>query len=356
MDSDDRGGSASAPSTTGSSSSSSSNGKSGTGGSRPSESDAAARGTGSSTRIAVIGTGGWGKNHVRVLSELGNLVAVCDLDAARASAYADKYRVRAYSSVDDLLERERPDGVTICTPASTHFAVASKTLRAGIHTFVEKPMTSTVKEAQDLIGEADEAKKILTVGFIERFNPAITELKKMVAKGALGKPILFEYHRENRRGENIVDVGVVKDASVHDIDTARWLFGEEPKTVYARVGSVMGKNEDFATILLGFGDQRTAFITTNWVTPSRVREMNAVFEKGVVTVDFISQEIQIHEEDGTRVPTHRAQEPLMLELTAYVDAIAEGKQPIVTGKDGLMVTKIAEAVLASSKTSSPIFF
>src|SRR5271154_6350904 len=244
-------------------------------------------------RIAVIGTGGWGKNHVRVLSELGSLVAVCDLDGARATAFAEKFRVKGYSDIDDMIKTEAPDGVTVCTPASTHFAVASKTLRAGVHTFVEKPMTSTVKEAQDLIEVAEKAKKILTVGFIERFNPAITELKKMITKGTLGRPILFEYHRENRRGENIVDVGVVKDASVHDIDTARWLFGEEPKTVYARVGSVMGKNEDFATILLGFGDERTAFITTNWVTPSRVRQLSAVFAQAVVTLDFITQEIQV---------------------------------------------------------------
>jgi predicted dehydrogenase len=306
-------------------------------------------------RIAVIGTGGWGKNHVRVLGELGQLVAVCDLDESRAAAYAERYRVKSYSSVDDLLEKERPDGVTICTPASTHFAVASKTLKAGVHTFVEKPMTSSAKEAQDLIVEAEKAGRILTVGFIERFNPAITELKKMITQGTLGRPILFEYHRENRRGENIVDVGVVKDASVHDIDTARWLFGEEPKTVYARVGSVMGKNEDFATILLGFGDERTAFITTNWVTPSRVRQLSAVFEKAVVTLDFITQEIQVHEEAGTKVPKHTFQEPLMLELKEYAAAIAEGRQPLVTGKDGLMVTRIAEAVLASSRTSSPIF-
>ena len=303
----------------------------------------------------MIGTGGWGKNHVRVLSDLGHLAAVCDLDAARARSFAEKYQVKGYSSVDQLLETERPDGVTICTPASTHYAVASKALKAGFHTFVEKPMTSTTKEAQDLILEAEKADKILTVGFIERFNPAITELKKMVNAGTLGRPILFEYHRENRRGENIVDVGVVKDASVHDIDTARWLFGEEPKTVYARVGSVMGRNEDFATILLGFGDQRTAMIITNWVTPSRVRQLSAVFEKAVVTLDFISQEIQVHEESGTKVPKHTVQEPLMLELKEYASAIAEGRKPLVTGNDGLMVTRIAEAVLASSKTSSPIF-
>ena len=292
---------------------------------------------------------------MRVLSELGHLVAVCDLDPSRSRVYADKYRVKAYSDVDEMLEKESPEGVTICTPASTHFAVAIKALKAGVNTFVEKPMTSTVKEAQDLIKEAEKAKKILTVGFIERFNPAITELKKMITAGGLGRPILFEYHRENRRGENIIDVGVVKDASVHDIDTARWLFGEEPRTVYARVGSVMGKNEDFATILLGFGEERTAFITTNWVTPSRVRQLSAVFEKAVVTLDFITQEIQVHEESGTNVPKHTVQEPLMLELKEYASAISDKRQPLVTGMDGLMVTRIAEAVLASSETSAPIF-
>ncbi len=135
-------------------------------------------------RIAVIGTGGWGKNHVRVLSELGYLGAVCDLDASRASSYAEKYRVKAYSDVDELLAKEKPDGVTICTPASTHFAVASKTLKAGVHTFVEKPMTSTVKEAEELIKEAERVKKILTVGFIERFNPAISELKSSSPQAA----------------------------------------------------------------------------------------------------------------------------------------------------------------------------
>jgi UDP-N-acetylglucosamine 3-dehydrogenase len=306
-------------------------------------------------RIAVIGTGGWGKNHVRVLSELGHLAAVCDIDRARAESFAERYRVKGYSDVDQMLRAEAPDGVTVCTPASTHFAVASKTLRSGVNTFVEKPMTSTLGEAEELIKTASEAKKILTVGFIERFNPVITELKKTILQGTFGRPILFEYHRENRRGAGIVDVGVVKDASVHDIDTARWLFGEEPKTVYARVGSVMGKNEDFATILLGFSGERTAFIITNWVTPSRVRELSAVFEKAVVTVDFVSQEMQIHEETGTKVPQHVFQEPLTLELKEYAAAIHEGREPLVKGRDGLMVTKIAEAVLASSKTSSPIF-
>jgi UDP-N-acetylglucosamine 3-dehydrogenase len=307
------------------------------------------------TRIAVIGTGGWGKNHVRALSEMGHLTAVCDVDAARAKEFAARYQVKGYSSIDEMLKQEELDGVNVCTPASTHLAVASKTLGAGVNTFVEKPMTSTLKEGEELIKVSEASGKILTVGFIERFNPAITELKKITKEGTLGKPILFEYRRENRRGENITDVGVVKDASVHDIDTARWLFGEEPRTVYARVGSVMGRNEDFATILLGFSGERTAFITTNWVTPMRIRELTAVFTGGVATVDFITQEMQIHEESGTMVPNHVVVEPLTLELKEFVSAIQQKRQALVTAKDGLSVIRIAEAVLASSKSGSPIY-
>ena len=307
-------------------------------------------------RIGVIGAGGWGKNHVRVLNELDALAAVCDANRERMQLYSKKYRVPGYDTVDSMLGKEKLDGVTICTPASTHLAIASKTLGEGLNTFVEKPMTTTSKDGEKLIELAKRAKRILTVGFIERFNPAIHELKKIFdEKGKLGAPILLEFHRENRRSDTVVDVGIVKDASVHDIDTARWLFGEEPRTVFARVGNVNSSNEDFAAIMLGFGEQKTAFIMTNWVTPARVRTLEAVFANGVVTVDFVSQETRVHEEDGTRIPKVVVQEPLTLELKEYLAAIEEKRQPLVRGEDGLMVTKIAEAVLASSRSGSPIF-
>ncbi len=306
-------------------------------------------------RIGVIGTGGWGKNHLRVLDELGALAALSDIDTARRGQYSEKYGVKGYESFGEMITEERLDGVTICTPASTHFSIASKVLELGVHTLVEKPMTTSIKDAQILIELAEKKKRILTVGFIERFNPAIADLKKIIREGRLGEPILMEFHRENKRGENILDIGVVKDASVHDIDTARWLFGEEPKTVYARVGSVTSKQEDFAAIMLGFGERRTAFIMTNWVTPSRVRTLEAVFTKGVVSVDFVTQQTQIHEEGGTTIPKRAVQEPLLLELKEYVSAIEEKRPALVTGRDGMNATRIAEAVLASSRTSSPIF-
>ena len=309
------------------------------------------------TRIGVVGTGGWGKNHVRVFNEIQVLGAVCDMNKERATTFSKNFHVPAYNSMETMLKKEKLDAVTICTPASTHFAMASKALEAGVNVFVEKPMTTTTKDAELLIEAAKKANRTLTVGFIERFNPPITALKQMITDGKLGEPILLEFHRENRRGENISDVGIVKDASVHDIDTACWLFGEQPKTVFARVGVMYAplEHEDFAAVLLGFSGQKTAFLVTNWITPNRVRTLTAVFSGGVVDVDFVTQKTSVHEGEATTVPTRPVQEPLMLEMKAYVEALREKRQPLVTGADGLNVTRIAEAVLASSSSGAPIY-
>jgi UDP-N-acetylglucosamine 3-dehydrogenase len=309
-------------------------------------------------RIAVVGTGGWGKNHVRVLNDLGALFAVCDIDKEKAELFANKYHVKSFDNLETMAQTEKLDGVTICTPASTHFEMASIALKARLHTFVEKPMTTLVKDAEELLKIADKAGRILTVGFIERFNPAIMDLRRIMRENKLGDLLLLEFHRENRRAFSILDVGVVKDASVHDIDTARWLFDEEPTVVYARVGRVMSDHEDFAAIVLGFKKDRTALITTNWVTPKRVRSLSAVFTKGVVTVDFVTQEMQVHEGEGTNIPARfpAPQEPLLLEMKEYLAAIQENRKPLVTGQDGLHVTKIAEAALASSSSGAPIYF
>ena len=149
----------------------------------------------------------------------------------------------------------------------------------------------------------------------------------------------------------------MKDASIHDIDTACWLFGEVPKVVYARVGAihVPMEHEDFATILLGFSGQKTAFLVTNWITPNRVRTLSAVFSGGVVDVDFVTQKTSIHQGAVTTVPTRPYQEPLMLELREFVAALQQKRQPLLPGNDGRNVTRVAEAVLASSSSGTPIY-
>jgi UDP-N-acetylglucosamine 3-dehydrogenase len=269
--------------------------------------------------IAVVGTGGWGKNHLRILKELKALRALCDLEEQKVSLYA------------------------------------GKTISSGLHTFVEKPLTYSSQEGEKLMEMAREHRTILTAGYIERFNPAVTELKKILEERRMGEPILLEFHRENKWSGNVMDVGIIQDTSVHDIDTARWIFGAEPRIVFARVGKVISPNEDFAAIILGFDGQKTAFMATNWVTPKKVRQLIAVCTEGIVTIDFITQMVVIDNALGTNTPRTQWQEPLLLELRAFVDCVDKGGNPLVTPRDAVNTTKISEAALISSQTGSPIY-
>lgn len=305
--------------------------------------------------IAVIGTGGWGKNHLRVLHEIGSLTAFCDMDQSRVKKFQDEYKVNGYQDIDNLLDKEDLDGVIICTPTSTHYEIAKKTISLGLHTFVEKPLTEFGNEGEKLVEQAKRKNVKLSAGYIERFNPAVKELKAMLKSGKLGKPILLEFHRENKLPTQIKDVGIITDTSVHDIDTARWIFGSEPKMVFARAGQVLSKNEDFAAIMLGFEKQKTAFITSNWITPKRVRQLIAVCTEGIATIDFVKQTLTIDNNEGTYSPKCIRQEPLKKELEGFIECIRKDIQPLVTGFDALNNTKIAEATLVSVKTGSPIY-
>jgi UDP-N-acetylglucosamine 3-dehydrogenase len=177
----------------------------------------------------------------------------------------------------------------------------------------------------------------------------------MLRSGKLGEPLLLEFHRENKWPTRIKDVGIIADTSVHDIDTARWIFESEPKIVFARAGQVLSQNEDFAAIILGFDDKKNAFITSNWVTPKRVRQLITVCTEGIATIDFVTQNITIDDSEGSQSPRRVWQEPLKKELEGFVECIVRDVQPLVTGRDAVNTTKIAEAALVSSRSGSPIY-
>ena len=307
-------------------------------------------------RVGVVGTGGWGKNHLRVFSEFGVLACLCDIDPVRAEQWSVKYGCKAYTDLDKMLSVEKLDAVTICTPSSTHFSVAAKTLGKKINTFVEKPMTATSADGQKLVEIAKDSGVFLTVGFIERFNPAVVDAKKAIKEKTLGEPLLLEFHRENKWAGRITDVGIVADTSVHDIDTARWIFDEEPSVVFARVGNVISETrEDFAAITLGFKGKKTAFIVSNWVTPKRLRQLSIACTQGVISLDFITQEIRFDDVKGTTIPRRDVKEPLTAEMDAFLDSLRNHKAPLVKPSDGLNNTIIAEAALASSSSGMPIY-
>jgi UDP-N-acetylglucosamine 3-dehydrogenase len=307
-------------------------------------------------RMAVIGTGFWGKNQARVLSQLDQteLMCVCDADEARAKAVGAEFRVPHFTKRAEVFARKDIDAVTICTPTVTHKEIATEALRAGKHTLVEKPMTNTASEARDLIALAKEHGLRLMPGHIERFNPAVDYLKTLLDDRKLGTVTLFHARRVGRWPERIGDVGVVRDTAIHDVDLARYIFGDEVHSVHARTGSIRHKNEDYAEIMLEFEAGGTAFIDANWLTPRKTRTLIVTGSEAMVQLDYISQEITIEDSEQSRKPNLERQEPLRVELAHFVDHTLNGKPFRVNGEDGMRAVEICEVVLEAGKSGQTV--
>jgi UDP-N-acetylglucosamine 3-dehydrogenase len=306
-------------------------------------------------KVVQIGVGGWGKNHSRVLSEFGVLSAICDTNSQRAEKFGKKYSVNFYNSFENLLEKEKFDAALVCTPTFTHSDIATKLIENKKHVFVEKPMTYLSEDGQNLIDAAKRNNVILTCGYIERFNPAVASVKDFLKSRKYGDLIRLEFYREHRMPQHIKDVGVIYDTSVHDIDTAMWLFDETPEVVYAIAGKINHEHEDFATIMLCFKDNKTATISSNWITPIRVRNFNAVCTEARIFSDFITQEIRVETDNGTDNPKNEKAEPLSLEIKNFLDSIDGKNDLLVKPEQAVNVTKIAEAALLSSQKGTPIY-
>ena len=305
-------------------------------------------------KIVQIGIGGWGKNHIRILSELKVLSAVCDINSQKGKEYAERFFVKHYESLDDLLKNEKFDGAIIATPTSTHLEIAVKLLNAKKHVFVEKPMTYKSEEGEKLIKIAEKNKVILTCGYIERFNSAVETVKKIVKEKKFGDLIMLEFHRENKMPDHIKDIGIIHDTSVHDIDTANWLFDEIPIVVFAKAGKINHEHEDFASVMLGYKKDKVAIITSNWISPKKVRTFSAICTNATMTSDFISQKIKIVREKESEV-IQIEKESLLLEIKNFLETIENKAELLVKPQQAVNVTKIAEAALLSSQKGIPIY-
>ena len=307
--------------------------------------------------VAVIGVGFWGRNHARVYMEIpeAELIGVCDINSERAKETAEKYGVEAYTDSRKLLKRGDVDAVSICTWTTTHAKETIRALEAGKHVLVEKPIASTVKEAKRIVQMAEREDLILMTGFIERFNPGIERVIKTINGSSVGEIVSATARRVSQWPERIGDVGVVKDSAIHDIDMMRYIFGEDPKNVFAKAGKLRHKRfEDYAQIMLTFSHGKTAFIEANWLTPYRVRKLIVTGSKGIVTLDYLSQEIVIETEEKTFIPRYKWEEPLKRELEHFVKCVIENKQPLVSGLDGLKALIICEAALKSAAKGKSI--
>jgi UDP-N-acetylglucosamine 3-dehydrogenase len=307
--------------------------------------------------VAVIGTGSWGKNHARVFKELEEteLVAVCDINAERARSVAKQFNAKPYSNIRSMLKNKDINAVSVCTWSTSLAKEALKTLKAGKHVLVEKPMAANVKQAKELLETAEKEGLHLTVGFLMRFIPGLQNIRKAVTSKAIGKPVCATAKRVSQWPERIGDVGVVKDTAIHDLDVLRFIFNEDPIAVYAKTGSMKHTRfEDYAQIMLTFKNGESAVVESNWLTPYKTRTLVVTGSEAIMKLDYITQELTIENAKETVQPRFTLQEPLKLELQHFAKCILEKEKPLVTGMDGVKAVQIAEAALKSSATGKVI--
>lgn len=299
---------------------------------------------------AVIGCGSWGRNHARVYSELPNvtLATVCDMNPSTAKEIGSKYGVPFHTDPYKIIDDSDVDVINICTPTVTHAELALAAIKNGKHVLVEKPMTNTLEEAITLIKAATTKKIQLTVGFVERFNPAVQEAYNIINRKEVGEVILAHTRRVSRRPLRIGDVGVIKDLAIHDIDIVNHLFMDDPITVSAYAGNIAHVFEDYANIIISYPGNRSAFVETNWLTPRRVRTCTITCTEGIVNVDYANQEVNIENNDQITQPFLVNKEPLYQELKSFTEAIQNGTTPVVTSIDGLKALQICIAAIESS--------
>jgi predicted dehydrogenase len=230
-----------------------------------------------------------GLNHLRVLSKDKNceVVAICDANPS-LSAVAGNYGRAFYGDVSEMLENETPDAADICVPTTLHEKTAVECLKQGLHVFVEKPIAHDSAAAESMIREAAKRRKVLMVGHVERFNPAVTALKSSLEKDEI---ISLSFTRVGPTPPRIKDVGVIADLGIHDIDLARYLSGAEVEKVFCASYKRNG-TDDCVQMLLRMKGGISAQLTVNWITPYKVRSIEAVTLNKVYAADLLRNEVK----------------------------------------------------------------
>lgn len=315
-------------------------------------------------RVAVIGTGSMGQNHVRVYSEIAEIVGISDINEEVGRRIAQRFNTKYYRDYKKLL-KEDIEAITVATPTNMHFKVARDAINRGIHVLVEKPLASNLREAKALVDLANDAGVVLATGHIERHNPAIKFTYNAIKEGRFGRPICLTAKRVSNFPARVRDVGVIMDLGIHDIDITRYLAMAKVRSVYAIAGRYRHKKfEDHANILLEFDNDISAHIEVNWLTPMKVRKLYITCEESYMQVNYMEQSVivstqrppsQLDYANLYNIPWEldrrefnlKKQEPLKNELMDFLNAVKHGGEPLVTGYDGYNVLKIALAAIKS---------
>ncbi|MBN2582882.1 MAG: Gfo/Idh/MocA family oxidoreductase [Planctomycetes bacterium] len=321
--------------------------------------------------VAIIGAGGWGKNLIRNFAGLKNckLHTICDLDPAKLALNETLYPgVRTTQNLDEAIGGESVDAVVIASPAPMHFDMARRALEAGKHVYVEKPMTLSIAEAEQLVALADAKDRKLMVGHLLEYHPCVRKLKDLIDSGQLGD-LYYMYCQRLNLGVVRKDENAWWSLAPHDVSVVLYLFGAEAKTVTSQGHAYLRPGvEDVVFTQIRFADGRMASIHVSWLDPHKIRKMTLVGTKKMATFDDMesSEKIRIYDKAADVVPGSvsyadsiairqgdihmpmiKGGEPLKDECQHFVDAIINNTTPLSDGCDGLRVVKVLEAATQS---------
>jgi UDP-N-acetylglucosamine 3-dehydrogenase len=325
-------------------------------------------------RGAVLGLGMIGRHHARLLqaSPRVDFAGAADPGGDRFGAVGDPRLV--FASLDALLAAGPVDFAIVAVPTEEHLPAVRKLAAAGIHVLVEKPLAATGAEGRELIALVQAAGVHGAVGHVERFNPALLELRRRLTGGQLGRPFVIATERLGPFPDRVRDVGVVKDLATHDLDLVRWLGGSPVARVAAETQHRMGREHEDLVLVTGALREGVAFTcAVDWLTPAKVRRTRVLGERGMLVADTLTADLTffangelrsewaaseqargVSEGDMTRYALAR-REPLLAELEAFCDLLGGMPDaPVVTLAEGLETVRCAEAVLASAAAGQTV--
>lgn len=319
-------------------------------------------------RVGLVGLGTMGRNHLRVLSSRPDvqLAAVADPAAENLARAVAQTGAIGFADPLAMIARHALDAVVIAAPTSAHVGLALAAIARGIAVLVEKPLAPTLDEALQIAAASRATGVPVLVGHVERFNPAVRELGRLLAAGWLSSVYAIASRRAGPFPARIRDVGVAIDLATHDVDICSWIAGERPSRVYAEVAQrIHADHEDLMYGLIHFPSGVIAQLDVDWLTPAKRRQLTVIGEEGMFELDYLTQRLTFtratdltnprliggyaptFEGDEVELPVPTG-EPLALEHDAFLRLVREGGSPEVGAEDGAWAVGIANALLDSA--------
>ena len=303
----------------------------------------------SKIRVGIIGVGYLGTQHARILSYLeeAELEAVADIDFQKALQIGNRHGVRYFQNYEEMIDDI--DAAVVATDTSAHFSVSMSLLKQGKHVLVEKPITATVEQGEQLVEAAAKNNLIFQVGHLERFNPAVEAVENMISE-----PKFIEVQRLGSFSARSLDIDVVLDLMIHDLDIILALIKDEVVAIKSSGIHVVSEKIDIANARLEFKSGCVATLTASRVHQGKVRKLRIFEPTSYYSIDYIDQEVKIFPLDGrqTDIKTLKIQkeEPLKKELKNFLDCIEAGKNTKVTGVEALRALRLAYNVIREAET------